>query len=122
MGKCEKERAEEENSAFLDGVELLANSGIARELAWSALKEYGEHHKTFLAGRFATGATVSYTLGRGVKMVGGRGGLGTALGLSLAAGAINGDIRFNIESGMDAAEAIAHGLTGKSIGRRLPCP
>ena len=113
MGKCEQQKAQKEGIIFAGVTDQLLNNSNFRDQVASAIKDYADNNRTYVAGRIDTSLLTSYGLSHLSTPY------GNILGALLPFAAINGDIRSAIESGAHNPQAIAAAIAGGET-RSLP--
>jgi hypothetical protein len=103
-GKCEQQKAEKEGQLLAEAIATLkSDPELAKNLAKQA---WNRADGSTIAGRAATGMAVT----KGLSTV--AGSYGAALGMSLAATAINGDVREAASQGNSLLEIVQAGMEG----------
>lgn len=120
-GSEEQIRAQLENKIFNEGVKFLAENPEHADEVGSLIVDQAKKDPSFVIGRTVAGSLTSFSLSRagGIK--------GSTLGVGLTLNAINGDIRFQIETRLESfindgvspdsmdifKEAVSDGVIGK---------
>lgn len=113
MRKCDQRRAQLEDQFLEAALNQLRNDADARAQALQHLQDYVVNNKSRVAGRFLSSQAVSIGLG---FASGSR--LGNGVGTALAATAIIGSIRSEIENGGRSLEDMIRAGAGGDV--RLP--